>query len=75
MLEFSVAIQSPDEAAFDAEVPGDRRPYEVVISVMRAPRQFFTVTVVTPAENADREVSFGKIDFADFDPEKWKGAR
>lgn len=42
---------------FDAEVPGERHPYEVVISVMRAPRHFFTVIVVTPAENADREVA------------------
>jgi hypothetical protein len=42
---------------FDAEVPGDGRPYEVVISVMRAPRHFFTVVVVTLAEKADREVA------------------
>ena len=39
--------------AFDAEVPGDKRPYEVVISVMRTPQHFFTVFVVTPAETAD----------------------
>ncbi len=43
--------------AFDAEVPGDKRPYEVVISVMRSPRRYFTVFVVTLAETADRKVA------------------
>lgn len=42
---------------FDAEVPGDGRPYEVVISVMRAPERFFTVIVVTLSDKADREVA------------------
>jgi hypothetical protein len=51
------AIDKATMRVFDAEVPGDARPYEVVIAVLRAPRLFFTVIVVTPAEKADREVS------------------
>jgi hypothetical protein len=51
------AIDRATMRAFDAEVPGDQRPYEVVISVMRTPRHFFTVIVVTLAEKADREVA------------------
>lgn len=51
------AIDQATLRVFDAEVPGDGRPYEVVISVSRAPRHFFTVVVVTPAEKADREVA------------------
>jgi len=42
---------------FDAAVTGDGRPYEVVISVMRTPRHFFTVVAVTLAAKADREVA------------------
>ncbi len=51
------AIDKATLRVFDAEVPGDKRPYEVVISVMRAPSHFFTVIVVTLAEKADREVA------------------
>ncbi len=51
------AINKATLRVFDAEVPGDGRPYEVVISVMRAPRHFFTVIVVTVAEKADPEAA------------------
>ena len=51
------AIEKATMRSFAAEVPGDKRPHEVVISVMRASRHFFTVIVVTPAETADRTVA------------------